>query len=163
MEAETIVGKTAGPAKPSRYRIYEPRTFNERTPGLEKTRGGLPWTDAYFGTGEAIVSSGLAEWAMLPGSPGVGALSARYRPAGTPVLDSCITPGYISIFGLPGGRFRVELTVSREEQAHRKTAFADASRVAATSPPVRPLQPESATQRPPRAIPAGWRVIAGGA
>ena len=196
MEAENIVGKMADHAKPSRFRTYEPRAFNERTQGLEKKNGGAPWTDAYFGSGEAIVASGLAERNMLPGSPGVGVGCANYRPATIPIRRAHLAPGYISIFSRPGGRFRVELTVSLEEQARREAAEAaksEAKKVTSASQPARQLLPESVAVRlligvatewanagscsretaerliarlaqpRRRTLPAGWRVIAGGA
>jgi hypothetical protein len=111
----------------TRGRYYTPRSI-EMVPGLVRKPGSgyRIRLDDYTGTAEMIVAAGLATMAQLPGQPGNPISRAAYRPLGVEPdkFAWCWTraEGYMVIFRRMDGRYRVELTVSREEFERRERA-----------------------------------------
>lgn len=74
-------------------------------------------TDQYSGQASDLIEAGVLQAHMLP--PRV---SIAWRPEGAPTRTSYVhrVPGYLTVSLMPGGAYRVVLTVSHEEQEARR-------------------------------------------
>lgn len=112
----------AEPSLNKRWHYYTPAERIELVPGVKRQRGlAKPTsTDTYSGTGETLERSGLLCKEMLPAP---GRVNISWRPSNIRKEGGesfYYVPGYMTIWRRPDGTFRVDLTVSREEQAARK-------------------------------------------
>jgi len=111
-----------------RGRHYSPREICLAL-GVTKTEYKNHQT-GYVGTMQALVASGLATEDMFPGQPGQPLTRVSYRALGAQeCIDRCpwgsgswTVPGYVTIHRRLDGTFRIDLTVSYEEQAQRNAA-----------------------------------------
>jgi len=113
------------PYKPHPHRgkrqYYTPAAAILDVPGVSKEVGDWVF-DCYVGSAQALVQAGLASLDMFPGQPGRPLTSATYAPSGCDLTKYRHTPGYLTIFRRADGNFRIQLTVSAEEQARRAAA-----------------------------------------
>ncbi len=96
-------------------------------PGIEKTTSIR--CDVFSGSKEALLVAGLITSEHLRAQPGRRIGSTMFLPSGEvcpPTRKPLREPGYMAVFCLSDGSYRVEVTVSEEEQLRRRKAVADA-------------------------------------
>lgn len=95
-------------------------------PGVTKYKS--TWADSYRGTGDALVASGLALPAQLPGQPTSGRTMAGFLSDGSRVRQgdnhAWKQPGYKHIRKIGRTRFEVVVRVDPEEENRRQQAKA---------------------------------------